>query len=155
MSVVFEIRPDDLRGPQIAALLAAHLDDMRATSPPESVHALDLDGLRVPEVSFWAVWAGAALAGCGAMKALGGGEGEIKSMRTAPAFRRRGVAALMLHHLIDEGRARGYACLRLETGSMAFFAPARQLYARFGFRETGPFAAYRDDPNSVFMALDL
>ena len=137
------------------ALLAEHLRAMHATSPPESVHALDLSGLRRPEVTFWSIWSGPDLAGCGALKQLDGGLAEIKSMRTADAFRRRGVAAHMLRHLIEEARRRGYRRLSLETGSMDYFEPARRLYAQFGFAECGPFGAYAEDPNSIFMTREL
>lgn len=149
------IREDDLRGPEIAALLGAHLDQMADQSPPESRHALDLDGLRVPEVTFWCAWDGPDLLGCGALKALDPGHGEIKSMHTSAAHRGRGVGAKILTHIIDTARARGYRHLSLETGSMAAFAPARALYERFGFEYCAPFADYREDPNSVFMTLEL
>ena len=148
-------RLDDLRGPEIAALLREHLAEMHATSPRESVHALDLEGLRKPEISFWTLWEGDRLAGCGALKALSDGHGEIKSMRTAAPFRRRGVARTMLDHLLSEARRRRYTRVSLETGAMAFFAPARRLYAGFGFQTCPPFADYREDPNSVFMTLEL
>jgi putative acetyltransferase len=150
-----QIRLDDLTGPEIAALLAEHLREMYATSPPESVHALDLAKLRQPEITFWTVWDGAALAGCGALKALDAVHGEIKSMRTATAYRRRGVGAKMLQHIIDEALHRGYRRLSLETGSMDYFAAARELYRRFGFVECGPFADYVPDPNSTFMTRTL
>ena len=149
------IREDDLRGPEIAALLGAHLDQMADQSPPESRHALDLDGLRVPEVTFWCAWDGPDLLGCGALKVLDPGHGEIKSMHTSAAHRGRGVGAKILTHIIDTARARGYRRLSLETGSMSAFAPARALYERFGFEYCAPFADYREDPNSVFMTLEL
>lgn len=146
-----DIKVDDLSGPEIAALLEEHIADMRAASPPESKHALDLDGLRQPEITFWTVWEGSTLAGCGAIKMLDAQHAEIKSMRTARAYRQKGVAAALLRHIIDEARQRGLHRLSLETGSMVFFEPARQLYARFGFSYCGPFADYSEDPNSVFM----
>lgn len=149
------IRVDDLAGPGIRALLEEHLADMHAISPPESVHALDLDRLRRPEITFWTVWSGAALLGCGALKELSPDHGEIKSMRTARAHRRSGVARAMLAHIVAEARRRGYERLSLETGSMAAFAPARALYESFGFGHCGPFAGYVDDPNSVFMTRGL
>lgn len=149
------IRVDDLRGPEIAALLGEHIQEMRSVSPPESKHALDLEGLRAPEITFWTLWEDGALAGCGALKELDAQHGEIKSMRTAPGFRRRGVAAGLLHHLLGEARRRGYSRLSLETGSMPYFAPARELYRRFGFEPCEPFAGYTPDPNSVFMTKDL
>ena len=149
------IRVDDLAGPKIRALLEEHLADMRAISPPGSVHALDLDGLRRPEITFWTAWSGTALLGCGALKELAPDHGEIKSMRTARAHRRSGVARAMLAHTVAEARRRGYGRLSLETGSMAEFAPARALYESFGFGYCGPFAGYVDDPNSVFMTRTL
>lgn len=145
------IRVDDLAGPEIRALLEEHLADMHAISPPESAHALDLDGLRRPEITFWTAWSGNALLGCGALKELSPDHGEVKSMRTARAHRRSGVARAMLAHIVAEARRRGYERLSLETGSMAEFAPARALYERFGFGYCGPFAGYVNDPNSVFM----
>jgi len=149
------IRIDDLRGPEIAALLQEHLADMHATSPRESVHALDLDGLRQPEITFWTVWDGTALAGCGAFKQHDAGHAEIKSMRVAGAYRRRGVASLLMQHLLSVATERGYHRLSLETGSQPYFEPARRLYAKYGFVECGPFADYRPDPHSVFMTRPL
>ncbi|RAO77136.1 GNAT family N-acetyltransferase [Dyella jiangningensis] len=155
MPVVSEIRLDDLRGPEIAALLQEHLDDMKLHSPPESIHALDLEKLRRPEITFWSLWQDGELLGCGALKRLDATQGEIKSMRTSHRHRRKGVAATMLQHILDEAKQRGYQRLSLETGSPAAFAPARELYARFGFRYCGPFADYVDDPYSVFMTREL
>ena len=149
------IRRDDLSGPEIRALLAEHLANMHAITPRESVHALDLDGLRRPEITFWTAWSDGALAGCGALKEIDAGHGEIKSMRTANAHRRRGVGRAVLDHIVGEARRRGYARLSLETGAMREFEPARTLYARAGFAPCPPFAGYRDDPNSVFMTLAL
>lgn len=146
-----EIKRDDLSGVEIQALLAEHLTDMHRISPRESVHALDLDGLRQPDITFWTVWSGAELLGCGALKELDARHGEIKSMRTANAHRRTGVGKAMLIHILDEAKRRGYDRLSLETGSMKEFEPARRLYASFGFAPCGPFADYWNDPNSVFM----
>lgn len=150
-----EIRLDDLRGPEIRALLEEHLANMRRISPPGSVHALDLDGLRRPGVTFWTAWEGGALLGCGALREIDPRHGEIKSMRTAEAARRRGVARAMLAHLLAEARRRGYARLSLETGSQPAFEPARRLYAGAGFEPCGPFEGYTADPNSAFMTLAL
>lgn len=150
-----EIRLDDLGGPEIRALLEEHLADMRAQSPPESVHALDLDRLRLPAIRFFTLWEGATLLGCGAWKRLDATHGELKSMRTAAAHRGRGVARRLLEHLIADARALGIARMSLETGSMAAFAPARTLYAAFGFVDCGPFADYVLDPNSLFMTREL
>jgi putative acetyltransferase len=145
------IRLDDLRGPEIVALLEEHLEDMRAASPPESKHALDLDGLRRPEITFWTVWDGDLLVGCGALKELDSTHGEIKSMRTAAGYRGRGLASAMLSHIVEEAARRGYRRLSLETGSGEFFAPARALYGKFGFVVSEPFGDYKADPNSCFM----
>ena len=142
---------DDLSGPEIAALLNEHLAEMRATSPPESVHALDLDGLRQPAITFWSLWDGGTLAGCVALKALDATHAEIKSMRTAKTQQRRGIGRRLMEHLMAVARERGYQRLSLETGSMAFFIPARTLYAAFGFAECSPFGSYQPDPNRVFM----
>jgi putative acetyltransferase len=150
-----EIRLDDLAGPEIIALLREHLRCMALISPPESRHALDLDGLRKPEITFWTIWSGSDLAGCGALKELNKEHGEIKSMRTAYAYQRKGVASQMLRHLIAEAERRGYPRVSLETGSMDYFEPARKLYASFGFRFCGPFGSYRDDPNSLFMTREI
>ncbi|BAZ66080.1 acetyltransferase, GNAT family protein [Fischerella sp. NIES-4106] len=150
-----QIREDDLTGKKIADLLREHLENMYEISPPESVHALDLDALRSPDITFWSAWEGSELLGCGALKELDSRSGEIKSMRTAKAHHRKGVASKILEHIIKEAERRGYDCLNLETGSFAEFAPARALYTRYGFEYRGPFADYIDDPNSVFMTKKL
>lgn len=145
-----EIVVDDLSGPGIATLLAEHLRDMRATSPPESVHALDLDGLRRPGVTVWSARLDGGVVGCAALAELGEGHAEIKSMRTAAAHRGRGIGSALLRHLLAEADRRGVARLSLETGTQDFFAPARALYVRYGFVPCGPFADYTDDPNSAY-----
>lgn len=150
-----ELRVDDLTHPAVLALLSAHLAALAEVSPPESCHALDLRGLRSPEVTVWTLWDQDQLLGCGALKALDDRHGEVKSMRTAAGHEQRGVASTILQHLIGEARARGYQHLSLETGSMAYFEPARRLYRKFGFVDCGPFADYRDDPNSVYLTLAL
>jgi len=150
-----DIRTDDLSSPEIIQLLGTHLRDMALHSPPESVHALDLDGLRRPEVTFWSAWQDAELLGCGAIKELDVRHGEIKSMRTASSHLRKGVAAALVRHILDEAKRRSYERLSLETGSTQPFAPARSLYASFGFRPCGPFADYADDPFSVFMTREI
>lgn len=155
MDLILDIRRDDLTGPEIGELLDEHLRSMHSISPPESVHALDLDRLRRPEITFWTVWSGATLLGCGALKQLDPQHGEIKSMRTATAHRRKGVGRAMLRHLLDEATRRGYDRLSLETGSQAAFEPARRLYAGFGFTPCAPFDGYVADPNSVFMTRRL
>ena len=149
------IERDDLSRPQIHALLQEHLDNMYELSPPESVHALDLSKLRRPEITFWSVWDGTTLVGCGALKDMGGAEGEVKSMRTPKALRRRGAGRAMLAHILAEARSRRYRRLWLETGSHPDFTPALELYRSVGFRVCGPFADYRLDPNSIFMTLEL
>lgn len=146
---------DDLASDPVARFLEEHMRDMRSVSPPESTHALDLAGLRNPSITFWSVLDGETIVGCGALKALDAQHGELKSMRTAASHRSQGIGALMVQHIIDEARRRDYCRLYLETGSMPFFAPARRLYARFGFVQCPPFADYKDDPNSVFMTLAL
>jgi putative acetyltransferase len=149
------IRKDDLSGPEIAALLAEHLQCMAEVSPPESCHALDIQKLRQPEITFWSVWQGEELAGCGALKELDAAHAEIKSMRTAKSHLRKGVATMLLEHIIKEAERRGYRRLSLETGAMAFFEPARRLYSGFGFQRCAPFGDYIEDPNSVFMTKEL
>jgi putative acetyltransferase len=150
-----DIRIDDLGGPEIAALLHEHLRDMHRVSPPESIHALDLESLRRPEITFWTIWDAGILAGCGAIKELDPQHAEIKSMRTASSHRRKGVAKQLLQHLLDVAKQRGYTRVSLETGSMDFFMPARALYASFGFENCPPFADYIADNNSVFMTKKL
>jgi putative acetyltransferase len=146
---------DDLSGPQIAAFLHAHVAEMKKVTPPQSVHALDLEGLRLPAVTFWSVLDGDTIAGCGAIKELDSISAEVKSMRVAPASKRQGIASGLLTHMAEEARRRGYRRLSLETGSLPYFAPARALCARHGFTECGPFASYSEDPNSVYMTMAL
>lgn len=146
-----QIRVDNLAGAEIRSLLTEHLRSMHEISPPASVHALDVTALLQPEVTFWSVWSGAELLGCGALRELDPAHGEIKSMRTVPRHRRKGVALAMLEHIIAEARRRSYARLSLETGSMQAFEPARRLYESFGFTYCPPFDKYTEDPNSVFL----
>jgi putative acetyltransferase len=146
---------DDLAGSEIRALLEEHLRSMHALSPPESVHALDLAKLRQPGITFWTAWDDAVLVGCGALKELDSRHGEIKSMRTPQALRRRGAGRAMLAHIVDVARSRAYERLSLETGSSDAFAPAQRLYESFGFTRCGPFGDYVLDPHSVFMTLRL
>ncbi|MHC5002452.1 MAG: GNAT family N-acetyltransferase [Planctomycetota bacterium] len=150
-----EIRVDDPGRPEVAALLREHLAAVALHSPPESVHAMDVDALRGPDVTFWSAWRDGELAACGALKEIDPGHGEIKSMRTATAHLRQGVAAAMVEHILRVARERAYRRVSLETGSAAAFAPARALYARFGFEPCGPFAGYVEDPFSVFMTREL
>ncbi len=149
------IRTDDLTDPAVVALLAEHLRDMHAHTPPESVHALDIAGLGAPDVTFWTAWADDELLGCGALKELDATHGEIKSMRTAAAHLRRGVAAAILAHIIKVARQRGYERLSLETGSGGPFDAALRFYERHGFEYCEPFADYRPDPFSRFMTRRL
>lgn len=147
---------DDPARPDVLALLEEHLRNMRDLSPPESVHALDVSGLKAADVTFWSVRDDkGVLLGCGALKDLGAGHGEVKSMRTPQSMRRQGAGRAVLAHIIDVARQRGYERLSLETGSMDAFTPAWRLYESFGFRYCEPFADYRPDPNSVFMTLEL
>ena len=149
------IRLDDLSDPRIEAFMKEHLRDMRATSPPESVHALDMDQLRQPGIAFWSAWLpgadGGTLVGTGALKRLDAGHAELKSMRTSARHRGQGIARLVLDHLLQEARARGFTRVSLETGAQPFFEPARQLYFQHDFVECGPFADYGPDPYSFFM----
>ncbi|MFK8017288.1 MAG: GNAT family N-acetyltransferase [Gammaproteobacteria bacterium] len=131
------------------------MDHMQATSPPESVHALDLSALRSPDVTFWSIWEDTELLGCGALKQLDAHHGEIKSMRTASGHLGRGVASEMLTHMMDTSRQRGYTRISLETGSGEAFEPAHALYLKFGFAYCGPFAQYTEDPFSRFMTLEI
>ena len=146
---------DDLTGPQIIALLREHLENMHEITPPGSVHALDLERLRAPNITFWTAWDGDDLLGCGALKELDPTSGEVKSMRTPAIHRRKGVASNILEHIIEVGQRRGYTHLYLETGAFPAFAPARSLYQRYGFEYRGPFGDYTDDPNSSFMEKTL
>jgi putative acetyltransferase len=152
---IIDIAQDDPNRADVHQLLAQHLADMFATSPPESVHALDPVALSNEPVTFWTAREDGVLLGCGALKELDARQGEIKSMRTTPGARGRGVATLVLTRIVDVARQRHYERLWLETGSEQFFAPARGLYSRNGFTACGPFADYVRDPNSVFMSLAL
>lgn len=145
------IKLDDLSGPEIRAFIGEHLANMAENSPPESIHALNVDGLKKPDVTFWSAWIDGELVGCGALKELDGEHGEVKSMRTSIPHRGQGVAKQVLAYLLEEAARRGYRRVSLETGSMEAFVPARRLYESFGFTYCEPFADYAEDPNSVFM----
>ncbi len=144
-----------LDDPRVVALLRLHVTRALAETAPGSAHALDLSGLRMPEVTFWSVWDGHELVGVGALKRLSAEHGEIKSMHTVEAARGRGVGSALVRHIMAEARAHGMRRLSLETGSWPYFLAARALYARHGFVECGPFGEYREDPNSVFMTVAL
>lgn len=150
-----DIRLGGLDTPQVARLLTEHLEDMHRFSPAESVHALDLDRLRAPDLTFWSAWEGEQVLGCAALRELSPSHGELKSMRTASPHRRRGVGIALLDHVVATARAREYSRLSLETGPTADFAAARSLYAAYGFRPGGPFGPYTVDEFSVFMTLEL
>jgi putative acetyltransferase len=145
----------DLTDGRVLDLLRTHLTSARAHTAPGSAHALDIAGLQAPDISLWTIWQDETLLGCGALKRLAAEHGEVKSMHTAQAARRRGVGSAMLRHIIAAARTRGMARLSLETGSWDFFKPAQAFYARHGFVACGPFADYVLDPNSAFMTLDL
>lgn len=149
------ITVDDLTRPQVQELLRDHLRDMEMHSPPESVHSLDLEGLRQPEITVWTAWEGDELLGCCALKEIDPRHGEIKSMRTAAAHLRKGVARAILLRIIEEAGRRDYERLSLEAGSSAAFFPAHRLYASCGFRFCGPFDGYVEDPFSVFMTREI
>ncbi|WP_163100417.1 GNAT family N-acetyltransferase [Peribacillus alkalitolerans] len=150
-----EIKLDDLTGTKVIQLIGEHLQGMAQNSPPESIHVLNLEGLKKPEITFWCAWEQDELLGCGALKELDGQHGEIKSMRTSSSHLKKGVAKSILQHIIDEAERRGYRRLSLETGSMDAFEPARRLYNSFGFQYCQPFSDYKEDPNSVFMTRKL
>lgn len=154
-SAILNITPGDLTDPRVIDLLRIHLSNARAESPAESVHALDLDGLRKPDITFWSAWEAEQLAAVGALRALASDHGEVKSMHTAEALRRRGAGGAMLRHVIGTARSRGYSRLSLETGSSPYFDNARALYARHGFGACAPFGDYGADPFSVYQTLDL
>jgi len=150
-----EIRVDDLAGAATRELVLAHLAGMHDSSPPESVHALDLDGLRDPAITFWSAWIDGEVAGIAALKTIDEQRGEIKSMRADDRFRGTGIGRALLRHVIAQARERGMTSLWLETGTPEEFVPAQRLYESEGFVECGPFEDYREDPYSVFMTLAL
>jgi putative acetyltransferase len=149
------ITEDDPRAPDVRELLGHHLDLMNSQSPPEDMHALDVDGLLDSAVTFYSYRDGGQVLAVGALRQLDAGHGEIKSMHTEAAARGRGLGRAMLTHLLGVARLRGYTRLSLETGSMAGYAPARALYETAGFRHCGPFAGYGPSPHSTFMTLEL
>lgn len=151
-----QIQPDDPAREDVLALLEEHLRSMHALSPPESVHALDVTRLKTPDIRFWTARdADGTLLGCGALKTLDATHGELKSMRTPEALRRRGAGRALLQHIVAEARSLGLTRLSLETGTAPAFGPALRLYASAGFVPCGPFADYREDPHSAFMTREL
>jgi putative acetyltransferase len=150
-----KINPGDFQDPRVQALLKHHLEGMHASSPPGHVFALDWSGLQKPEITFWTVWDGDSLMGCGALKDLGDGTGEIKSMRTSPEHLRKGVGAAMLRHIIEAAQSQGYTRLSLETGSGDAFEPALALYRKHGFKNGDAFADYVHSAFCQFLHLDL
>ncbi len=152
---MFDIREDDLSSEPVRSLLALHLSGMHARSPPGHSFALDVSGLRCPGITVWSVWDGGTLAGIGALKDLGDGTGELKSMRTDPRHLRRGVATALLEHIIDEARRRGMRRISLETGSGPAFDPALALYRRRGFRDGEAFGNYVGSEFNQFLHLSL
>ncbi len=151
----YRIVEDDLTGADVAALLAFHLADMHRWSPPESVHAMPIERLRAPDVTFYSAWDGDTLAAVGALKALGDARGELKAMRAAPAYRGKGAGRAILDHLMAEAGRRGYRWLGLETGRPEPFRPAQRLYTGYGFAECEPFGNYVSDSFSLCMAREL
>lgn len=149
------IELDDLTRPAVHDLLREHLAHMYQLSPADKVFALDLEELRAPDISFWTVWDGPVLLGCGALKELSPTHGELKSMRTPTLQRGRGAGRAVLGHIIHTARQRGYTLLSLETGSHPEFGAAQALYRSVGFELAGPFGSYVEDPHSVFMAMRL
>ena len=149
--MTYRIVRDDLSGPEVAALLRQHLDEMHRWSPACKVHALPLERLREPDVAFWSAWDGENLAAVGALKELGEGRGELKSMRAAPEYRGKGAGEAILLHLLAEAQARGYSWLGLETGRPEPFVPARRLYEKHGFAECPAFGDYVSDEFSLCM----
>ncbi|MBK8475753.1 MAG: GNAT family N-acetyltransferase [Opitutaceae bacterium] len=154
-SPTMELRTGGLDRPEVIDLLAEHLRTLTAITPPESMHALNLDALHHPAVTFWSLWAGNEVLGCGALKELSPVHGEIKSMRTANAHLRTGVGRVVMQGIIAEAQRRGYRRLSLETGRTEYFRPAHRLYETFGFTLCGPFGDYQNDPNSAFMTKEL
>jgi putative acetyltransferase len=149
------LRVDDLSGQAIRALIARHLSGMHENSPAESVHALGVEALKQPGVTFWSAWVEGEIAGCGALKRLDATRGEIKSMRVADGFLGKGVGRAVLEHIVAEAQRMGLSSLWLETGSTDAFLPALGLYRSAGFERCGPFGDYVDDPFSLFMTRKL
>jgi putative acetyltransferase len=152
---MFRIEDGDLTDPRVVGLLELHLIRSRAETAPGSAHALEIGALRHPDISFWTIWDSQNLTGMGALKRLGSDHGEVKSMRTVKEARRTGAASAMLGHIVSTARTLGMKRLSLETGSWAYFRPARTFYRKHGFVECAPFGEYALDPNSVFMTRNI
>ncbi len=150
-----DILIDDLSNPKVIEFLNDHLRHMVEITPPGCVHALDVEALKKPEITFWTVWERSVLVCCGALKELDATHAELKSMRTAPSHLGKGIASRLLEHIITEAKKKGYQRISLETGSYDAFIPARHLYEKFGFKYCKPFSDYDENPNSVFMTKDL
>jgi putative acetyltransferase len=153
--MIMKIVEGGLDHPDVLAMLRFHFETNIAVTPPGSAHVFDVSRLKAPDVFFWSAWIGEIVMGVGALKRMGSNEGEIKSMHTLQNSRRSGVGGNMLRHIIDEAKNQGIKRLYLETGSFAFFAPARALYAKHGFTECGPYGDYKPDPNSTFMTKEI
>jgi putative acetyltransferase len=153
--MMMQIRTGDTYDPRVIALLDHHVTAARAQTAPGSAHALDLAGLRAPDIAFWTGWEDDRLVATGALKTLSAEHGEVKSMHTLQTTRRQGYGGQMLRHIIAEAHARGLQRLSLETGSWDYFKPAQALYQAHGFVACAPFEGYVEDPNSVFLTLDL
>lgn len=153
MALTIEL--DDLSRPEVALLLEEHLQEMAENSPHQRQHALELEGLKADDITFWTVWDAAELVGCGAIKYLSDDHVELKSMRTKPAYQGKGVGALLLRHILDYAEDEGYTRISLETGSQPMFDRACALYEKFGFTYCDPFGQYSLDPNSLFMTRSL
>ena len=152
---MIRIIPGDFSDSRVVDLLNFHFTSARGQTAEGSAHVLDLNGLQSPEISLWTIWDDDALLGCGALKRLSADHGEVKSMHTIQTARRKGAGSAILRHIIATARGEGMRRLSLETGSWDYFRPAREFYKDHGFQECAPFADYKQDPNSVFMSLDL
>ena len=141
--------------PQVNELLTKHFVELRSVSPEGSTHVLDIPGLKDPSIKFWSLWENNKLIGCGALKFLEKGHGEFKSIRVADEFRKKGIGERIINHLIEEAKKLEISKLSIETGAGEFFAPARKLFNKFGFKKSEPFAHYKVDPNSCYFTLDL
>ena len=140
---------------EVNDLLKKHFIELRSVSPAGSTHVLDIDGLKDPSIKFWSLWENNKLIGCGALKFLEKDHGEFKSIRVADEFRKKGIGERIINHLIDEAKKLEISKLSIETGAGEFFAPARKLFNKFGFKKSEPFAHYKVDPNSCYFTLDL